>query len=294
MMRRLSLFLLAFAMLFCVGCGETPPPSPNPTPQPNEPTTPPSSESEIPNMESTYSILFIGNSATYYNNMPNDIFEKFVVTSGYQVEVDAITQGGWTLAQFANPTDAFGAKVEEALTGEKKYDYVILQGNGSLLATGDPAQFYRAVRNLSQRIRATGARPVLYATWGHKTGSPSFSTNGLTNESMTWKLAAAYQAIGDELDIPVAYVGLAFYDIYTTRDDINLYDPDKAHPSYEGSYLAAATLFAKIFVVDPVDLSFTGTVPPRIAPVLLEAAGKAVFEPFEIPDQYKTSSEGIE
>ena len=243
-------------------------------------------------MKHTYSILFIGNSYTYYNDMPTAIFMEVATKNGYQLNVTAITKGGQKLSQFADPEDEYGAMVEKELTGTKKYDYVILQEQSVRPASDNASDFYDAVRSLSERIRAAGATPVLYATWGRKTGHSVLSQYGWTNESMTWKLAAAYQAIGDELGINVVHVGLAFYDVYTAQNDIELYDPDKTHPSYLGSYLAAVTLFADIFNVDPTLLEYKGTLTNDNAKVLCEAARKAAFEPITIPQEYQTASKG--
>lgn len=240
-----------------------------------------------------YTILFIGNSYTYYNDMPA-MFEKIAGKMGYQVEVTAITKGAHKLSQFADPTDEYGEKVEKALTGTKKYDYVVLQEQSYLPATKNASAFYDAVRNLSERIRKTGAKPLLYATWGRKTGSSTLTENGWTNESMTWKLAAAYQIIGDELEIPVAYVGLAFFDVYKNQNSLELYNDDKSHPSATGSYLAAATLFAKIFAADPTNVTYTGGLSSATAHILCEAARKAVFEPLQIPQEYQTTSQRSE
>ena len=245
---------------------------------------------EETNVKKTYSILFIGNSYTFYNDMPTAIFEKIAESAGYDVEITSITKGSHKLSQFADPKDEYGAKVEKALTGAKNYDYVILQEQSVRPAGANAPDFYSAVRNLSERIRAAGAKPVLYSTWGRKTGSSTLESNGWTNESMTWKLAAGYQAIGDELDIPVAHVGLAFYDVYTNQSSIELYNADKSHPSYAGSYLAAACLFAKIFNIDPTNFSFVGDLSATNANILCEAARKAVFETPVIPDEYKTAS----
>lgn len=247
-------------------------------------------------MSKTYSFLFIGNSYTYYNDMPNGIFEKIAQSAGYSVKVKAITKGAYKLSVFANPTDEYGALVEAALTGEEKYDFVILQEQSVLPASKTPRAFYNAVRNLSERIKASGAKPILYSTWGRKTGSHTLDTYGLTNESMTWRLAAAYYAIGDELDIPVVYAGLAFHDVYTNSNEIELYDPDMSHPSYEGSYLAAATLFAHIFDTDPaiIPISEEMTVSAATADILNDAAWRAVREPHDIPEEYQTTSLGIE
>ena len=236
-------------------------------------------------MKKIYNILLIGNSYTYYNDMP-EVFGKIAEGAGYQVNVTAITKGGHKLYQFADPNEQFGATVEKALTGTKKYDYVILQEQSIRPITENAKDLYESVRNLAQRIRAAGASPILYATWGRKSGSSTLETYGWTNESMTWKLAASYRAIGEELDIPVVHVGLAFYDVYTNHSGIELYNSDRSHPSYAGSYLAAAALFEKIFNIKLEKADFTGNLLPADAEILCEAAGKAVFETPSIPDEY--------
>lgn len=241
-------------------------------------------------MDKTYSVLFIGNSYTYYNDMPNAIFEKIAVAEGYKIEVTAITKGAHKLSMFADPSDECGAKVEEALCGEKKYDFVVLQEQSVRPASENADDFYKAVRNLAERIRKTGATPVLYATWGRKTGSDTLDKYGWTNEVMTWKLAAGYQAISDELNIPVAHVGLAFYDVYTAENEIELYDADKTHPSYAGSYLAASALFSVMFDADPTDIEFEGELSQGDKEILLAAAKRAVYKTPPIPEEYKTNS----
>ena len=235
------------------------------------------------------SILFIGNSYTYYNNMPTTIFKGFATQAGYNVTVKAITNGGHTLEKHANPDDTYGAQVEAALTGETKYDYVVIQEQ-SERPISNPAKFYAAVRNLAERIREHGATPILYSTWGRKTGAPTMP-EGETNESMTWKIAAAYQAIGNELNIAVAHSGLAFYDVYTGDSGIEIYHTDYHHPSYAGSYLSAATLFTKIFDADPTLVNYVGELTSKDAIILRQAAKKAVFETPAIPEEYKTTSE---
>ena len=238
------------------------------------------------------SVLFIGNSYTYYNDMPA-IFRAFAEADGHSVTVTSITKGSYKLEQFADPADEYGAKVEEALSGDTKYDYVILQEQSVRPTTVSVSGFYKAVRNLTARIREAGAEPILYATWGRKTGSSTLDTYKMTNESMTWKLAAAYQAIGDELSVPVVHVGLAFYDVYTHQTDIELYNEDKSHPSAAGSYLAAASLYAHILDTDPTASAYAGSLPQSHAEILREAAQKAVSAPPAIPDAYKMNSEGV-
>ena len=242
-----------------------------------------------------YSILFIGNSYTKRNSMPTEIFAPMAKAAGYDVEVTAILNGGHKLLEFADPNDTFGEQVAEELSPRNygKFDYVVIQEQ-SLRPVTDAGKFYDGARALVEKIRAVGATPVLYSHWGRKTGSPDLLNLNLTNESMTWRLAAAGEAIGNELDMPVAYVGLAFFDIYTNEPEIELYDDDLYHPVYNGSYLAAATIFAKIFGEDPTTINYPGDLVDAASFAALPAAAKnAVFNTPEIPAKYKTTSKGI-
>lgn len=218
-----------------------------------------------------YRVLFIGNSYTYFNDMPNALFEVIAKEAGVDVEVDRVVKGGWTLERHADPEGETGALVAQKLAGEP-YDYVILQEQ-SLYPSTDPERFFSAVRVLVDRIRATGAMPVLYSTWGRKTGSTKLAEINMTNESMTYATARSYRDIGAELSVDVAYVGLAFFDI---GDKIELYDADKTHPSREGSYLAALCLFIRIF--GDREQFVTCDIPEETALLLQNAARKAVLD----------------
>lgn len=281
-LKKLLCLVLATLLLCLSGCVEVPVVS-----EPSE-----TNKKEEPEAKEI-SILFIGTSFTYYNDMPTEIFKEMAEEAGYDVKVFAITKGGHNLIKFADPNSEYGAKVEAVLDGKRKYDYVILQEQGLRPASAEVPQFYAVVRTLAARIGKAGATPILYSTWGYKTGHSQLKECGGTTESMTWKLAAAYRAIGFELGIDVAYAGLAFYNVHTQYSMPELYNEDLFHPSYAGSYLAAATLFAAIFDEDPTTLTFTGKLEERYAEVLLEAARVATLETPEIPREYKTSSVGI-
>ena len=312
MKKRLTAILLLAAMLFsavaCTGTGETttePESSDNITPapettnapdettagaetMPNEETTAEAPAPEVLDKSKSYSFLFIGNSYTHYNDMPEQIFSKILKAAGYNAKVQRITKGGWYLIDSAKSSDEVGKQVDAALKA-KNYDYVILQEQSTCPAAS-PGKFYTGVRNLAEKVRADGATPVLYGTWGRKAGHSVLANNGWTNESMTWMISAAYEAIGAELGIDVAYAGLAFYDVYTNNKNINIYDEDLTHPNATGSYLAAMTIFAKITGVDPTTVDYNANLTAETAAILKEAARKAVFETPEIPEKYKTSS----
>lgn len=239
-----------------------------------------------------YSILFIGNSYTFFNDMPTAYFEPIAKSCGYNITVTTITKGAYTLEKFADPKDPYGGIVANALSGHTKYDYVILQEQSVRPAIDTMPQFFDGVRNLVARIRQIGAQPILYATWGREAGSDTLEKYNFTNEEMTWKLAAAYDAIGTELDVPVVHVGLAFYDVYT-GSTISLYNADKSHPNATGSYLAAMALFCKIFGAEPGQIALVGPVESQDDEIIRSAVHKVTAQTPQIPESYKIDSTGI-
>ena len=291
MRKVLSFFLAAFCCLnLFAGCGSA---EPSATGETAAPTTETQEMTTMPTEKKTLSVLFIGNSYTFYNDMPVAYFQVMANACGYDLQVASITKGAYTLEKFADPTDSYGKQVAQALSVPGTFDYVILQEQSARPAIDTVPQFYDGVRKLAALAREMGAQPVLYATWGREEGSDTLEKYSLTNESMTWKLAAAYGAIGAELDIPVMQVGLAFYDIYTNNHHIGLYNTDHSHPSAVGSYLAAMMLFCGIFDVDPREAAFSGPVRAEEDAIIREAAYHALFETPAIPEEYQTTSQNV-
>ena len=64
---------------------------------------------------------------------------------------------------------------------------------------------------------------------------------------MTAQLAEQYTIAGNANDALVVPAGLAFAAAREGRPGLNLYQPDRRHPSPEGTYLAALTMYASIF-----------------------------------------------
>lgn len=239
-------------------------------------------------------ILLIGNSYTYYHEMPTAYFEPIAKELDPDCTVDAVTCGGWTLEKFADAKIPKGKQIEELLE-ENSYDVVVLQEQSVRPAAEHGyATFFDASRRLFKKIQKSGARVVFYATWSHETGSLTLADYGWTHEEMTWRLAASYDAIAKELGAEVAHVGLAFREIVQAYPSIDLYAHDsRSHPSPIGSYLAALTLAAKIFEKDPRRFVFKGISDNTQDEKLKAAAANAVFQTPKIPNAYRLSSNGI-
>ena len=214
-------------------------------------------------------ILFIGNSYTYFNQMPEVLFTEILRSVGHTEDsVTSITEGGRYLDGAGETSD----RIDAALA-ENSYDYVVIQEQ-SVCPAADPERFWEASRALTEKIYMNGAKPVFYCTWGRRDTSPTLAERGWTHESMTQMLAESYTKIAEETGAEIAFVGPAFTEVYRNHPEIELYDPDSTHPSAAGSYLAALVIYAVIYGADPVQVSCNGGLSKEEAAVLKKAAAK--------------------
>ena len=188
------------------------------------------------------SILFVGNSYTYYNDMPSTYFTECAIENGYSPEVVAITAGGYRLSQFADPENEQGKRLREAIGG-RHFDFAILQEQ-SVNPIVNEAEFLSGVEGVKSLVDAD--RFLLYATWGRNEGSEKLEELGLTREEMTERLSAAYNKAASCFGMSVAEVGRAFLSYSEDKGRDDLYDPDRSHPSRKGSEVAARVIFERI------------------------------------------------
>jgi len=189
-------------------------------------------------------ILFIGNSYTFFHDMPTAIFAPLAESIGYSFDVTTVTHGGYRLSQFADPENEEGARLRRTVAGQH-YDCVILQEQSCTPIT-DEARFLRGVADLRDLLGAQADHFVLYATWGRKEGSPQLSDLGLTRLEMTDRLALAYDRAATANGMTVAHVGCAFAAHLTEHPEDELYNPDLSHPSELGSRVAAETILGAV------------------------------------------------
>ena len=202
-------------------------------------------------------ILFIGNTYTNFFDLPS-LFASLCRANGHDVRVDSETAGGRRLHECLtefysdlNVGDPLGKRISELLE-EVEYDVLILQEQ-SCLPYHNPELFFAGAVGLSSIIGAW--RTILYATWGRMDGSEDLDYFGWTRESMTKGLYDAYCRAAALVHGEVSPVGLCFAKAVETIPEIDLYDPDKSHPSYAGSCVAALCHYKTVFGEMPADLS---------------------------------------
>ena len=180
--------------------------------------------------ERSMRILMLGNSFTFFNDMPEMVRE----ITGAQVA--SHTRGGAWLSEQLNADTEMGAATLKAL--EEHWDYVVLQeySNGPVK---NREAFMRSAAELCAKIRACGGTPVLYATWAYEKNGPKMAGMDCSYEEMAQGLKEAYHAAAEENGALVADVGQRFFE---QAEEKCLYNRDSYHPSEEGSRLAARTL----------------------------------------------------
>lgn len=237
-----------------------------------------------------YSVLFVGNSQTYYNEMWNT-FAEICRQHSISVVVDHVTSGGYYLSQFADVNNQYGKILDEKLKSNS-YDIVFLQEN-TFGGAVDPASFFTATRILHKRIRATGAQDVLFMPSQRRDDDADAVRYGLNQEAITQKSLANHDAIGEELGIPVSHAGVAMWEIIQNYKDIPVQLSD-SHPNPAGTYLMSLVHFATMFGVSPVDMEYKYFATNLGKQRVLElAAHHAAFGPSILKDEYKISSVGI-
>ncbi|MBQ9307812.1 MAG: SGNH/GDSL hydrolase family protein [Clostridia bacterium] len=171
-------------------------------------------------------LLFIGNSHTYYNDMPRMVRTR-AVEEGYDCEVTMIAHGGWYLSQHVSEPDVrfnilFG-----------NYDYVILQEHAHPF--GPEEEYMQAAVQLSLLIREGGSKPVIYACWARK-----------DEREKQEEMNAVNRRVAEGIGALLAPVGENWWTYAQSHPETEMYAPDGAHASEAGSDLAAVYLWNAI------------------------------------------------
>ena len=125
--------------------------------------------------------------------------------------------------------------------------------------------FFEYARKHSATVRAQGVEPMLLMTWAYA-----------DKPEMTQGLADAYTEAGRLNDAHVVPAGLAFARSIELRPQLNLYVPDKRHPSLAGTYLTACTILASVYGVSPVGNAYVAELDADVARHLQQVAWETV------------------
>lgn len=176
-------------------------------------------------------ILFVGNSLTYYNDVPAMVSEIYsVVPENLGIEPDMLAEGGYSIEQHL----ANGA-LKSLLVGSS-YDIVVLQdfGGWPLCSTAIDAcaASSKPLSDAIDLIRSTGARVIWFSTYQ-------------SIPELQRALSLEAHRIASQLDVEVADVGAAMLAFSSANENTKILLPN-VHPNTLGSWIIAATIVRSI------------------------------------------------
>ena len=222
----------------------------------------------------TKKVLFLGNSYTYVNNLPQ-LISDLAMNTGDTLVFDSNTPGGYTLEQHFRDSNS----VNKIKAGG--WDYVVLQEQSQLPALPDYSG--AEANELCALINAYNpcARALFYMTWGRKNGDASNCIAWppvCTYQGMDSLLYQSYMEMASGNHAEVAPVGAVWKYIRQNFPAIELYQPDESHPGAAGSYAAACCFYSALFKKDPTLINNNFTLNASDAATIRNAAKTIVFD----------------
>jgi hypothetical protein len=207
----------------------------------------------------TLRVLFVGNSFTYYWNLPQ-VVQAMATSQGKPILTRQSTAGGASLEEHWK--GAKGLKTK-ALIEAGGWDYVVLQDH-SQRPIDAPESFMEYGKKFGALARTHGAEPLYFTTW-------AYASNPLMQPALT----EGYAGLAGAMQANLIPVGPLWALVRQVRPDLDLFFDDK-HPTAVGTYLTGLAFFKKMSGL-PV-----GKIPDRITTT--DNSGELTYLLFVLPE----------
>ena len=199
-------------------------------------------------------VLFIGNSYTGVNKLP-EVFLEVVKSSGRPAPVvKSSTPGGRTLKQHL----AIDGSMK--LVDEGGWDVVVLQGQSQEPAIAETdetvrKEFQESAAELCRRVRAKSPKVKIYfyETWARHAdywkAAKKGPDVGANPKEMQTRLRKWYGVVAKDNDATFVPCGDAWELNYASAAPVRLHTSDYSHPEFVGTYLNALIFFGKVYAV---------------------------------------------
>ena len=229
--------------------------------------------------QSKKTVLFIGNSYTAGNNLPQMVYDVSI-SAGDTVVFDSNTPGGMTFQ--GHTTNA--TTISKIQAGN--WDFVVLQEQSQRPSFPDAqvqVEVFPYASMLDSMINHHNpcAETMFYMTWGRKNGDASNCASWppvCTYQGMDSLLYLRYMMMGQMNDAVVSPVGAVWRHIRTHHPSLELYQSDESHPSLAGTYAAAESFYTCVFRKDPTNVTFNSTLDVADALIIRNAVKTVVYD----------------
>jgi hypothetical protein len=172
-------------------------------------------------------VLFVGNSLTYFNNLP-EIVRKVAASDGVKLTVESIAYPDYALLDHL----AEGNVQKKLESG--KYDFLVVQQGPSSQVDGKE-WLLNAGFILSPLCKKYGIELIFYMVWPAKSRMQDFPA-----------VYRHYKLAADTTQSIFSPAGQAWLEAWNNSPSLALYGVDNFHPSYNGSLLAAMVIYGSI------------------------------------------------
>ena len=183
-------------------------------------------------------ILMIGNSFTFYWNLPQ-VLEKMFEASGVNIKVFQKTIGGSKLHEHwtYHMQESYAFKDFDFVTFNEHSTYPLLQLDSCA----------KYIKLFSETAKNKNVKPYVYGTWEY----PYLKKISSQRHSNTMQVLDSISDVNDATYVPV---GEAFKYIENINTGFDLYMDDNKHPSPNGTYLIACVFYSMITGNSPIGL----------------------------------------
>lgn len=234
--------------------------------------------------QDTIKVLFIGNSFTYVENMP-DLFRNIADSAGYKVKIQMYAPGGVSVGDISQGTQAHmnNPIVYDNIRSDK-WDYVVLQDNqgrfvlnyGQFSSTSLVIQGHQQIRDSVIKNNPC-AKMIWFEGWGMKNGMPPYGNTGI---EMIERISANYHFMNDSLHQIISPIGGAWKKLILSNLAIDPWSADETHQSLAGSFLTACVIYATIFRDSPEYSPANGGLTSNMAYSLKQIAWQTLNDSF--------------
>ena len=172
-------------------------------------------------------ILFIGNSLTSEHSLP-----ALVRALAESAGMPSLTVGE-DVVDDTNLADHWVGRAPELI--DQGWDVVVLQQGPTSTASGR-VELRMMAQRFAKRIRAAGGQPALYMVWPAASDAANYRD-----------VSKSYQLAAQDVDGYLFPAGEAWLEAWRRDIAMPLYGGDNLHPSDYGTYLAALSIFVRLY-----------------------------------------------
>jgi hypothetical protein len=220
----------------------------------------------LPPVKEVKSMLWVGNSFFYYNNSMHGHVGQLLNAAGQKGNrsTSATISGSginWHDMDAHFKPNAVGSY---SFVGDNEVRFNTFERPFDATMMMDCSQcpihpklqsiFYEYAKKHSETLRKHGSEPILFMSWAYS-----------DVPAMTEQLAAEYIKAGQQNNALVVPAGYAFANSVSKRPDVSLIIADKRHPSLAGTYLAACTVLASVYKINPIGSKYLAGLSPEVA-----------------------------